>query len=254
MKTLELMLPRTSDNMEQNEEWLWFSNNGYGKKKIRLHDYGTIYNIPGLYETIFCDELKSQSWEVIPSMLSYEISKAGENGNDFRVLDFGAGNGMVAEALASQVECQSMIGVDILPEAKRAAERDRPGLYDRYYVVDMSQVEADTLKEMRGYRFNCLATVAALGFGDIPTEAFVQAFNLVCNQGWIAINIKDKFLGEQDNTGYSRLIRRMLNNDILDIQFEQKYRHRFSVDGKELFYYAIVGKKKRHIRFDDFHL
>jgi len=254
MSKCKLTLPGIETTLEQNEEWLWVSDNGVKKRRLRLHDYATIYDIPGLYERVFCDMLQSRSWEVIPSMLSYEINKSNKKVDSLRVLDFGAGNGMVGEALLSQMDCELMIGVDILPEAKKATERDRPGVYDKYYVVDMSQIEPATRKELADFGFNCLITVAALGFGDIPTGAFVEAFNLIRNQGWIAFNIKDKFLTNQDDTGFARLIGRMLNDDILDTHFEQKYRHRFSVDGKELYYSAIVGKKKRDIRFDDFNL
>jgi len=254
MSKCKLTLPGIETTLEQNEEWLWVSDNGVKKRRLRLHDYATIYDIPGLYERVFCDMLQSRSWEVIPSMLSYEINKSNKKVDSLRVLDFGAGNGMVGEALLSQMDCELMIGVDILPEAKKATERDRPGVYDKYYVVDMSQIEPATRKELADFGFNCLITVAALGFGDIPTGAFVEAFNLIRNQGWIAFNIKDKFLTNQDDTGFARLIRRVLNDDILDTRFEQKYRHRFSIDGKELYYSAIVGKKKRDIRFDDFNL
>ena len=254
MSKCKLTLPGIETTLEQNEEWLWVSDNGVKKRRLRLHDYATMYDIPGLYERVFCDMLQSRSWEVIPSMLSYEINKSSKKGGSLRVLDFGAGNGMVGEALLSQTDCELMIGADILPEAKKATERDRPGVYDEYHVIDMSQIEPATRKELADFSFNCLVTVAALGFRDIPTGAFVEAFNLIQNQGWIAFNIKDKFLTNQDDTGFARLIGRMLNDDILDTHFEQKYRHRFSVDGKELYYSAIVGKKKRDIRFDDFNL
>ncbi|MDD5510546.1 MAG: hypothetical protein PHI12_07045 [Dehalococcoidales bacterium] len=252
MNRCELTLPKIEATLEQSEEWLWVSDNGFNKRRIRLHDYAEIYDIPGLYERVFCDMLKSRSWEVIPSMLSYEINKSSKNEGSLRVLDFGAGNGMVGEALLSQIECELMIGVDIIPEARKAAGRDRPCVYDEYHVIDMSQIEPATRKKLADFRFNCLVTVAALGFSDIPTGAFVEAFNLIQNKGWIAFNIKDKFLTNRDDTGFARLVKRILNNDILDVRFEQKYRHRFSIDGKELYYSAIVGKKKRDIIFDDF--
>jgi hypothetical protein len=96
--------------------------------------------------------------------------------------------------------------------------------------------------------------VAALGFGDIPTSTFVEAFNLVRDHGWIGFNIKDKFLTDHDDTGFAKLLRRMLNDDILESHFEQKYRHRFAIDGRELYYNAVVGRKKRNIEFADFNL
>jgi len=253
MARCELTLPEIGVTLDQDEEWIWVSENGSEKRRIRLHNYGAIYDIPGLYEKLFCNALKSRSWEVIPSMLAYALNKS--NGTDtLRVLDFGAGNGMVGEAISTQTDCDLMVGIDILSEAKKATERDRPGVYDNYYVLDMSQLDSATRKELQDYDFNCLVTVAALGFGDIPTDAFVEAFNLVRNHGWIGFNIKDLFLTDRDDTGFAKLLRRMLNDDILESHFEQKYRHRFSIDGRELYYNAVVGKKKRNIEFADFNL
>ena len=40
-------------------------------------------------------------------------------------------------------------------------------------------------------------TVAALGYGDIPPQAFAEAFNLISDHGWVAFNIKDRFLQEE---------------------------------------------------------
>lgn len=250
MNTCEITLPKVETTLEQNEEWIWI-NNGDKRRRILLHDYGAIYNIPGLYESIFCDTLKTRSPEVISSMLSHELNKFAGEVDGLRVLDFGAGNGMVGEVLRRQTNCELIVGIDILLEAEKAAERDRPGVYDEYYAIDMSQLEPSDREYLKSHGFNCLITVAALGFGDIPTRAFVKAFNLIENQGWIAFNIKDKFLANEDDTGFARLIRRMLNNDILHICSEHKYRHRFSINGEKIYYIAIVGRKKHDINPDD---
>ena len=90
----------------------------------------------------------------------------------------------------------TIVGVDIIEEAAEAAERDRPGVYDDYVVVDLTDRRADDPRDALGARgFNCLTTVAALGFGDIPPEAFATAFNLVePTAAWVAFNIKERFL------------------------------------------------------------
>ncbi|MEN8261723.1 MAG: hypothetical protein ABFS02_14360 [Pseudomonadota bacterium] len=35
-----------------------------------------------------------------------------------------------------------MVGVDIIPEAMEAQQRDRPAVYDDYYVADFTQLES----------------------------------------------------------------------------------------------------------------
>ena len=92
-----------------------------------------------------------------------------------------------------------------------------------------------------------MVTVAALGFGDIPTKAFVNAFNIISKEGWIAFNIKDTFLDSSDETGFSKLIRELIFSKYLDIYHIERYRHRLSIDGQPLHYFAAAGRKKADI-------
>ena len=43
-----------------------------------------------------------------------------------------------------------------------------------------------------------MVTVAAIGFGDIPTMAFIEVSNIIKAEVWVAFNIKDKFLDNSD--------------------------------------------------------
>ncbi len=44
------------------------------------------------------------------------------------------------------------VGVDILPEASTAAERDRPGLYADYLVTDLTALDAEDSRRLAGHR------------------------------------------------------------------------------------------------------
>ena len=92
-----------------------------------------------------------------------------------------------------------------------------------------------------------MVTVAALGFGDIPTKAFVNAFNIIKNEGWVAFNVKDTFLDKTDETGFSKLIRELIFSKYLDIYHIERYRHRLSIDGEPLHYFAVAGRKNTAI-------
>jgi len=85
--------------------------------------------------------------------------------------------------------------------------------------------------------------VAALGFGDIPPEAFVHAFNLIQAGGWVAFNIKDTFLDQAETTEFSRMVRELVFTDYLEIHHLERYRHRLSINGEPINYYAIAGQK-----------
>lgn len=211
--------------------------------KIRFHDYDEIYKRPGLYEQIFYDRLKCESPQRMAHWLQTSVLEAGSSMQALRVLDLGAGNGMVGEAL-TEVGISRLVGVDILPEAKEATDRDRPGIYDAYYIADLTVKESSITEQLHEWRFDCLTAVAALGFGDIPTQAFINAYNLLDERGWVCFNIKETFLSEKDDTGFSILIRSLLLSQRLELHRLIRYRHRYSIDGDPLFYYGIVGRKQ----------
>ena len=156
---------------------------------------------------------------------------------------------MVGEELAD-MGVEFVVGADITEAAAEATQRDRPGIYEHYHVVDMTQLQPSDRRKLAGYGFNCLTCVAALGFGDIPTKAFANAFNLIEPGGWIAFNIKSSFLGKDDNHGFSHLIQSALADKTLDVCKTQHYRHRVGTDRQPIEYVAIVGNKRRDIALD----
>jgi hypothetical protein len=84
--------------------------------------------------------------------------------------------------------------------------------------------------------------VAALGYGDIPVDAFVNAFNLLEPGGLVAFNIKERFFTDSDRTGYHNAIQEMCEG-AFEIKDTRRYRHRFSMAGEPLHYVAVVGQK-----------
>ena len=136
-----------------------------------------------------------------------------------------------------------LIGVDIIPEAYDATIRDRPGLYDAYYIEDFTKLSEVKKQDIASWQCDCMVTVAALGFGDIPTKAFIEAFNIINAEGWVAFNIKESFFDNTDDSGFSKMIRELIFSEYLDIYHIERYRHRLSIEGEPLYYFAIVGRK-----------
>ena len=95
-----------------------------------------------------------------------------------------------------------------------------------------------------------MVTVAALGFGDIPVKAFIEAFNIINEKGWVAFNIKETFFDKTDETGFSRMMRELIFSEYLDVYHIERYRHRLSIDGEPLFYFAIAGRKNADVTED----
>lgn len=243
-RTPTVALPEPSLTLDQDAEWCVVRVEDEWRQ-IRFHDYEAIYQVGGLYEKVIYEILQCQSPETVAGQLEEELESIGVSPGTARVLDLGAGNGMVGEALVP-IEPAMLVGVDITPSAKTACERDRPGLYDEYHIVDLTALSDAEREQLRDYRFNLLTCVAALGFGDIPPDAFLAAFDLIRKDGWIAFNIKERFLEESaDDTGFSKLMREMSRDGIIEIRRQKRYRHRFNTSGDPLYYVAIVARKRR---------
>lgn len=243
--TRDIALPAPVVSLTQDREWCIVEVGGQWRK-IRFHDYDEIYAIPGLYEALFYDVLRCSSPAKIREMLQRCMRDSGVAPGDLRVLDLGAGNGMVGEELAG-VGVRRMVGVDIFRAAAEAARRDRREVYEHYFVLDMADPSEQDLVRLSKFEFNCLTCVAALGFGDIPPAAFANSYNLVDQGGWLAFNIKSDFLKPTDPGGFAGLIRRMTDSHLITIQARQQYQHRLATTGRPLLYTAFVAVKNRDV-------
>ncbi len=247
-KKFKVRIPDTDANVSQGAERFIVEYKG-DKTHIRAHDYDKIYSVPGLYEYLFYDKYKCNSPKIVCRLLEDELKKASASVSDLKVLDVGAGNGMVGEQLNSR-GAGEIVGLDIIEEAAEATERDRPGVYSEYFTEDLTRLSEPVKEKLTDLSPNCLTVVAALGFDDIPPQAFSVAYNLIAESGWVAFNIKDMFYSPKDKTGFSHLIDGMLNDGIFEMHAKKRYRHRFCQDGAPLHYYAVVGQKRKDIPID----
>ena len=240
--------PSNSEKLGQDEVFFSLIEDGEAKR-LRFHDYSEIYKRPGLYEQLFYERLRCNSPAKLADLLQRALNTVREPVTELRVLDLGAGNGMMGEVLKREGVAR-LVGADLIPEARDAAYRDRSTVYDDYYVGDFANLDPAMLDELREWRFDCLTCVAALGFGDIPPRAFFNAVKLVRTDGWLAFNIKETFLDHTEQSGFSRLVRELIFSKYLDIYHLELYRHRLSMEGTQLFYYALVGRMTASIPED----
>jgi predicted TPR repeat methyltransferase len=238
----EIRLPDADEDVSQDAEWCEAKIDGE-VKRIRFHDYHEVYSVPGLYESLFYERLKCCSPSRVAALLQEIILDFGDDPQDLRVLDLGAGNGMVGDELQARgAECQ--VGVDIIDEAKEAALRDRPEVYDDYFVTDMTDLPERHEEQIRKRRLNCLVSVAALGFGDIPPKAFLKSLDLIEVGGWVAFTIKEEFLHQRDSSGFQRAVRALSRHEILQTYCQRRFRHRNSITGQPLHYVIVIARKQ----------
>ncbi len=240
--------PEHEHDLAQDEAYFYLVEEGTARK-ILFHDYDRIFSKPGLYEQLFYERLKCTSPKKVSELLHGSLTSEWVSCSELRVLDLGAGNGMMAEKLRN-LGVARIVGVDILPEARDAAYRDRPTAYDDYVVADFTKLSDERREELTEWRFDCLTSVAALGFGDIPPKAFFTAMKFLRTDGWVAFNIKETFLDHSDDTGFSRFIRELIFSEYLDVYQLERYTHRLSMEGVPLKYFALVGRLTASIPLD----
>lgn len=245
---LQIAMPVPRTGMDQDQEWLVYKS-PEGWREIRLHDYGDVYSVPGLYEKWVYEVFQCRSPQKVAELLVPTMQAAGQHPGDLSVLDLGAGNGFVAEVLREH-GITSFVGVDIFPEAAEAAERDRPGLYRDFVIGDLTALHAPERERLDSHRFNCLTCVAALGFGDIPPVVFGEAFNHIEDDGWIAFTIKRDFVDTADRSGFANLILNMMEQGVMEPSAREPFVHRVSTSREELVYEAFIGRKRASLPAD----
>jgi 2-polyprenyl-3-methyl-5-hydroxy-6-metoxy-1,4-benzoquinol methylase len=241
---LEIRMPEAEEQaLDQDEEWCHVDVGGQSRR-LRFHDYDEIYRVPGLYERLFYDALKCTSPTVVRGLLERALRDTGYDASSLRVLDVGAGNGLVGAEMRA-LGASLVVGSDILEEAAQAADRDRPEVYDDYVVCDLTDLTDDQHDRFVKHEFNCLTCVAALGFGDMPPEAFLQAVRYVSPSGWLAFCIKERFVSDEDESGFSRTMHELMDNGTLEVLERERYCHRNNVRGEPLYYEAFVARRAR---------
>jgi len=224
----------------QDEEWA-VVRTGTSWRRIRLHDYDEVFSVPGLYDLWVYDVLQCRSPAEVRTLLQSVLAQEGIDPASLTLLDLGAGNGCVAEEMR-RIGFDRMIGLDLLREAKIAAERDRPGLYCDYVAGDLCNPHQEMNDVLGNYEFTALTCVAALGFGDIPPEVFVAALQRLEHQALVAFTIRSDFLDEQADSPFAKLIRRLEAGGTLQSLAQRTYVHRTDASGRPIHYTAIIGR------------
>ena len=241
-----IKFPQADRELPSTKEGFFCLQEDDSEHKLHLNDYDGIYSRSGLYEQLFCERLKYSAPWTLGARLKHTINDNGYIAPELRVLDLGAGNGMMGEVLRNY-GVSWLVGVDIIEEASAAAKRDRPGIYDEYYVADLSKTETTVHDRLIGWSFNCLTSVGALGLDEIPFATFFEALNLVQDRGWVAFNINESFLGNSQSSRFSQFIRELIFFKYLDLHHAERYLHRLSIGGDPLYCLGIIARKSASI-------
>ncbi len=227
----------------QGEERFLLHREG-GTREIVLHDYATVYSVPGLYEEVVQHRLQCASPATVADALVEAGTSIGVATADLRAFDLGAGNGVVGEELAAR-GVTVVVGADGIPEARDAAHRDRPGMYAHYLVGERLE-GAQVARLVHEERLNALVAAGAVGEGHVPVDALAELWSAFPAGSVIALTLKDggPETGDHDVPDVEGMLAGFADTSVV---VRRRFRHRFSMAGAELYYVVLAAVKREPV-------
>ena len=214
-------------------------------EELRLHDYHRVYAFPGLYEEIVHERLGCSSPQEISSMLGLAIDGLGWDRTRVRVFDAAAGNGVSGEALAAE-GLRPVLGLDLVPAAREAALRDRPGLYEKYLTADLLALSVAQRGTIRALGANVLSCVAPVGehSQQLPPAALAAAVGLMAPDVLVAF-MHDPSFATPDPVTPELWTGQLGSGTGAELVQRRRYVHRYTVGGEPLKMDGVVWRVRR---------
>jgi hypothetical protein len=216
----------------QDEEALTVTWDDGRVERMRLHEYERVYAIPGLYEEVVQERLACLG----PTVLADALVDAADSSAP-RVFDLGAGNGVVGSELRSR-GVEVLVGSDNIAAARGAAQRDRPGLYAEYLVGEVEALDPEALVERHG--LDALVCAGALGLGHITADAFGSLWAAFPPGAVFAASVHEDLARHGGSDFGDWLADPPADTEVVG---RERFRHRLTMAGDELFYVAVVARK-----------
>ncbi len=228
-------------DVQQSEEAFTVTFAKGRSERMRLHDYDRMYAVPGLYEDVIQRRLQCASPAKIADVLLRVAELESREPHLLRVLDLGAGNGIVGEELRAR-GVQVLIGTDSAKSARDATARDRPGLYASYVVGDLNGApELGTL--VRELGINCIVCAGALGFEHIEAQSFAELWDLLPPGAMFALTIHEDLAQPGTSDIGDELAALSAAAGGTEIVISERFRHRMSMAGEPIHYVAVGARK-----------
>lgn len=230
----------TSPGRRQDEERFVLHQDGT-TREIVLHDYATVYSVPGLYEEVVQHRLDCASPATVADALVEAGASIATPPGELRAFDLGAGNGVVGDELAAR-GVHVVVGADGIPEAREAAHRDRPGRYAHYLVGE--RLDGAAVADLvRGERLNALVAAGAVGAGHVPVDALAELWARFPRGSVLALTLADggPETGDHDVADVESVLAGL---DDTTVVVRRRFRHRLSMAGEELHYLVLAAVRR----------
>jgi len=225
----------------QSDEFFLATIDG-DERRFNIHDYDTLYAVPWLYDIALYHGLKCRTPTEMADAIDGVWTDADVDRPGLKVLELGAGSGVFGQELR-RIGAGRLEAIDISNLAAQAASRDRPGLYDAYYVDDLTQLRDEVQNALRATRFNVVAMASATGWGNhIPMDGFQRAFELLEPGGWFIFHVKPND-PDPECIELCQWIDQKVDAGELNQNYRASHFHRRSSNGQDIFYDVVIGKK-----------
>ncbi|HSP38574.1 MAG TPA: hypothetical protein VLR26_12555 [Frankiaceae bacterium] len=221
----------------QDEESFVLTQDDGSSERIVLHDYSRVYAVPGLYEEVVQHRLGCVSPQVLAGTLADAVAEAGASMAELRVLDVGAGNGVVGSELHAR-GAQVVAGTDGVVAARDAARRDRPELYEVYAIAGVDEVTPEQLVADHG--LNALTGAGAFGGGHIEVSDVARWWAAFPPGAWFAATIAPDVV---DPAGQDLLGALAAADPTTQVVRQKTFAHRRRMSGEPITYSAVVARK-----------
>lgn len=233
---LQVEIDETPGRSQAEESFVLTSDDGT-PERIVLHDYARVYAVPGLYEEVVQRRLGCASPGVLAATLADAVGAAGASMADLRVLDVGAGNGVVGEELHAR-GAQVVAGTDGVVATRDAARRDRPALYDVYAIAGVDDVAVEQLVADHG--LTALTSAGALGIGHVEVTDAARWWAAFPPGSWFAVTVP---LEVADPAGEDLPGALTAAAPTTQIVRQETFAHRRRMSGETITYTVLVARK-----------
>jgi SAM-dependent methyltransferase len=223
-------------------EYIGLREDGSEEEIVHLHDYARLYGVSGLYEYVVQDLLGCRSPQVTAEALARALTRLALNPAEVRLLDLGAGTGLVGE-LVRELGVAAVVGVDALAAARVACRRDRPGVYRDYRVGDLGNPGPELLAQLRRLRPNGLVAAGAFGGTHVPAAALVNALALLPSGAPVVFTIDERWMRTDAPGGFRTPVNRLLSAGELQLLERSRFRHRLTTTGEPVLYELFAATK-----------
>jgi SAM-dependent methyltransferase len=225
---------------EADGEYVALRQDESTEEVVHLHDYARLYAVSGLYEHVVQELLSCRSPQVAAASLERAVQRLDLEPQRLRVLDLGAGTGIVG-ALLRDLGFSEVIGLDALAEARVACLRDRPGVYADYLVGDLADPAPELSARLRRLRPGALIAAGAFGGTHAPARALVSALALLPRGAPVVFTIDQRWVGTDEPGGFRTPIAELTASGELSLLERTTFQHRLSTTGTPIHYDLIAA-------------